>query len=214
MTTIEGGMIVTDDYITYDFLKSARSHGWVRNSPRSELYPEFENKNYLFDLLGYNFRSTNINAAIGLIQLENLDNSINTRLKNHQYFLEKVSQLNLQSFKLGVQKVNFDETSSFSLAILFESKEVRDYILKNLYFKGIESRPIVAGNLLKQPVFKYKHFRSDKTSMGDKIHDLGIYIPNNQFITLEKVDYIIQSIKELLEEFKIVKNNLNCTHLK
>lgn len=205
MTTIEGGMIVTDDFKLADLLKSARSHGWVRNSARQELYPEPENKNYLFDMLGYNLRSTDLNASIGLIQLENLDESIKIRKENHNYFREKLKDIRLaEEFGLDVQKVNLETekyTSSFSFALIFKTKEERDFILKNLGGRGIESRPIVAGNLLKQPVFKYANLKSDNTSYADRIHDCGIYLPNNQFMNKMKMDYMLNAVRELLVEF-------------
>ena len=196
MTTIEGGMVVTDDFEAYDLLKSARSHGWVKGSSRTELYPEFENKEFLFDMEGYNLRSTNINAAIGLVQLDKLDGWISQRVKNHCYFLQRAKEMGLKC-----QEVNLDETSSFSFAIIFNTKEDREHILKNLGSHGVESRPVVAGNLLRQPVFKSKAIKADKTPQADLIHEQGIYLPNNQFMNEEKIDYMLDSIKELVQEF-------------
>jgi len=194
MTTIEGGMIVTDDFELYDLLKSARSHGWIRDSARKDRYPEFENKDFVFDILGYNMRSTDVNAAIGLVQLKKLDNWIRIRTNNHKYFLEKISKTGL-----GYQKVNLNETSSFSFAILFNNKIERDNMLKRLGSKGIESRPVVAGNLIRQPVFRKVKFRADKLRMADLIHDCGIYLPNNQFMNPKKIDCMIDSVKEQMD---------------
>ncbi|HLC80507.1 MAG TPA: DegT/DnrJ/EryC1/StrS family aminotransferase [Candidatus Nanoarchaeia archaeon] len=201
MTTIEGGMIVTDDAEICDLLKSSRSHGWVRDSPRQHLYPQYENKNFLFDMLGYNLRSTNLNAAIGLAQLAKLDESIKIRIENNRYFLEKV-----KSLRLKFQQVNLAETTSFCFAILFGSKAERDYILRNISTKEIESRPMVAGNLLRQPVFQsfdVQKMRADRTPFADEIHDCGIYLPNNQFMTKEKIDYMLDSIQQMRKEFSL-----------
>lgn len=205
MTTIEGGMIVTDDEEIHDLLKSARSHGWVRGSQRQNLYPQYENKDFLFDMLGYNLRSTNLNAAIGLVQLAKLDESIKIRIENHRYFLEKVNPL-----RLKLQQITFDETTSFCFAILFGSKAERDYILRNISTKEIESRPMVAGNLLKQPVFQsfdVQKMRADRTPLADEIHDCGIYLPNNQFMTKEKIDYMIDSIQQLQKDFSVISKS-------
>lgn len=196
MTTIEGGLIVTDNLELYDLLKSARSHGWVRGSNRQEVYSQWENKDFLFDMLGYNFRSTNVNAAIGLVQLEKLEEFINIRLENHNYFLKRIS-----GFGWKHQKVDFNETSSFSLALLFSNKSERNFVLQNLILSGIESRPIVAGNLLKQPVFNNKNIKADKTVFADVINDCGIYLPNNQFMNVEKVDYMVDTIKSILNDY-------------
>jgi CDP-6-deoxy-D-xylo-4-hexulose-3-dehydrase len=199
MTTIEGGMILTDSFQNYDFLKSTRSHGWVKRTMRADNYSHLPDKNFIFDIMGYNLRSTDLNASIGLVQLRKLDRWIEIRKNNHRRFLEKINQLGLKT-----QKVSFDETSSFCLPIIFNTKGERDYVLKNLWTKKIETRPVVAGNLLNQPVFKARTYKSDLQPMADLIHHQGIYLPNNQFITPEKVDYMMDSINDLLKEFNSV----------
>ncbi len=195
MTTIEGGMILTNDFDTADMLRSTRSHGWVKKSARIDNYPEFLDKNFIFDMTGYNLRSTNLNAAIGLAQFKKLDQWIAQRRQNHQRFLERMRELDVIS-----QKVDLREETSFCLPLIFRTKEQKEYIIKNLARKGIEGRPIVAGNLLRQPVFRTMGLRADKTPVADLIHDNGLYLPNNQFITPAKVDYMIDSVKELLRE--------------
>lgn len=197
MTTIEGGMIITNDFESQDLLKSMRSHGWVKGSSRIEKYSAFENKNFVFDIAGYNLRSTNINASIGLVQLKKLDNFVTKRKANHEYFLEKISCVGITP-----QEVNLEETSSFSLGILTENKVQRDYLLKNLQSYGIESRPIVAGNLTKQPIFQNKHMKADVLSMADRIHNCGLYLPNNQFIGREEIDYMNKTLEKLLSHEK------------
>ncbi len=199
MTTIEGGMITTNNFEAYDLLKSIRAHGWIRESLRENNYPEFCDKNFVFDMVGYNVRSTNINAAIGLVQLKKIDESIKKRLENHKYFLEKIYNQNI--IKIIPQKVNLNETSSFSLGILLENQSQRDLLLKKLKNYEIECRPIVAGNLLRQPVFNNMTIKSDPNIiMADRIHYSGLYLPNNQFMNQEKIDYMVNAIKEILED--------------
>ncbi len=193
MTTIEGGMIVTNDFELQDLLKSMRSHGWIKDSSRIKKYPSFENKNFVFDIMGYNLRSTNINAAIGLVQLKKLNGFITKRKENHKYFLEKIS-----CKEITPQKVNLRETSSFSLGILTQNKSQRDYLLENLQSYGIESRPIVAGNLMKQPIFQKKDIKLDVLATANNIHDCGLYLPNNQFIDKKEIDYMNKTLEKLL----------------
>ncbi|MDO8460655.1 MAG: DegT/DnrJ/EryC1/StrS family aminotransferase [Nanoarchaeota archaeon] len=201
MTTIEGGMVVTDDSEIYDLLKSIRSHGWVRGSSRVEKYKAlYDNTDFIFDMMGYNLRSTNINAALGLIQLKKLDSSLLVRKKNHELF-ESILR---NSKKVKLQKVNFGETTSFSFGLLCNSKEERDFVLKYLPKQGIECRPIVAGNLIRQPVFqKLKNkYINDICLYADAIHDNGLYLPNNQFIDEEKVKYMAEKVIELLNIYE------------
>ncbi len=199
MSSIEGGMIVTNDEELCDLLKSARSHGWVRNSTRAEKYKDYSiDKNFLFDMLGYNVRSTNLNAAIGLVQLRKLDKSIIIRKENHRLFQELVKH----EKRIIPQKVLLAETSSFSLGILLQQPGERDYLLANLPKKGIECRPIVAGNLLQQPFFKkiIGGYLQDSCAFADIIHTNGLYLPNNQFLDEEKIRYVVDSLIFLLNE--------------
>ncbi len=199
MSSIEGGMIVTNDEELYDLLKSARSHGWVRNSSRAEKYKDYSiDKNFLFDMPGYNVRSTNLNAAIGLVQLKKLDKSIIIRKENHRLFQELIKH----EKRIVLQKVLLTETSSFSLGILLQQPSERDYLLANLPKKGIECRHIVAGNLLRQPFFKkiIGMYLQDSCTFADIIHTNGLYLPNNQFLDEEKIRYVVDSLIFLLNE--------------
>ena len=200
MTTVEGGMIVTDDFEIYDWLKSTRSHGWIKGTSRMQEYEDHPQKNFLFDMAGYNLRSTNINASIGLMQLSKIDKWIEIRKRNHCYFLGKALSMGFKS-----QRINAEETSSFCLPLIFDNRKERNYILKNAQNKGIELRPIVAGNLIRQPVFQKMNIKADDTPFSDLINENGIYLPNNQFMTFEKIDYMLNSIKDLQEEFKVKK---------
>ena len=204
ITTFEGGMITTNDFEIYDLLKSIRSHGWIRGTNREKNYPDFKNKDYVFDSLGYNVRSTNLNAAIGLVQLEKLDGFIKKRIENHRHFLEKIKRL-----PIIPQKVDLNETSSFCLGILFPEKEQREYFLENLPKKGIECRPVVAGNLLKQPVFSRLNIKKDSETMADKIHYYGIYLPNNQFVDEKKIEYMVDTMEKLLNDLQFSREIQN-----
>ena len=195
ITTIEGGMITTNDFELYDLLKSFRSHGWIKGTEREGTYSDFKNKDFVFDVVGYNLRNTNLNASVGLVQLNKLDDYIEKRVANHEYFLKKIEGL-----PIFPQRINLNETSSFSFGIIFQSKEQREYLLDNLEKRGIECRPIVAGNLLKQPVFLNTDYRKDSQEMADNIHYQGLYLPNNQFINERKIDYMVETMKDLLNE--------------
>ena len=86
---------------------------------------------------------------------------------------------------------------------MFKDKEERDKVLQELPSKGIECRQIIAGNLLEQPVFKERYkgqFKSDECKMSEEIHNKGIYLPNNQFINKEKIEYMLNEIKKIVGE--------------
>jgi len=199
ISTIEGGMITTDDLETYDLLKSIRSHGWIRDSLRMKHYEkEYSNLDYIFDYMGYNVRSTNLNAAIGIEQLKKIDSSIRIRKNNHRIF----NELMLSNKKVKLQGISLSENSSFCLPLIVPTKEYRDNLLIKLREHGIESRSVVGGSLVKQPVFVKKlkgKYRADVCPNAETIDLCGLYLPNNQFIDEEKVKYMAEKINVILD---------------
>jgi CDP-4-dehydro-6-deoxyglucose reductase, E1 len=192
MTTIEGGIIVTDNDNLADLLRSARNHGWVRGSMRQDRYPSSAYNQFIFDMMGYNLRSTDLNAAIGREQLKKLDSWIETRRANHLHFIERCSQL-----PLTLQTIEPSQTAAFSLAVLFSDGPKRDNALRELDEAGIEARPIVAGNLCRQPVFERSNYRKDVLNKSDAIHERGIYLPNNQFIGKDEIDSMAHALEQI-----------------
>ena len=89
ISTIEGGMIVTDDYELYCIMRSLRAHGWTRDLPKKNPITNIKKgfyEEYKFILPGYNVRSTEINAGIGLVQLSKLNKMLKAREKNLKLF--------------------------------------------------------------------------------------------------------------------------------
>lgn len=190
MTTIEGGMISTNDSDLYDLMRMKRSHGLARNSNNfaaySEQYPHIE-KSFLFVTDGYNFRNTELAAVLGISQLENLDNSIAIRKRNFKRFVDIINRNSDKFIPLTYTSRN----SNFSLPILTHTKEMYDKVKVELEKAGIEYRPIVGGNLLRQPFLTgYKFAIRKKKYNADTLNDLGVYVGNNQKITDKHLDML------------------------
>ncbi len=190
MTTIEGGMISTNDSDLYDLMKMKRSHGLARNSHNfaaySEKYPHIE-KSFLFVTDGYNFRNTELAAVLGISQLEGLDNSIDIRKRNFKRFVDIINRNSDKFIPLTYTSRN----SNFSLPILTHTKEMYDKVKVELEKAGIEYRPIVGGNLLRQPFLTgYKFAIRKKKYNADTLNDLGVYVGNNQKITDKHLDVL------------------------
>jgi CDP-4-dehydro-6-deoxyglucose reductase, E1 len=198
ITTIEGGVVVTDDFEAYDVLKSIRSYGWARKSNRAKEYEkDFPSLDFVFDVMGYNFRSTNLNAAIGIEQLKKIDKSIEIRNRNHKLF----ESLLLSNSLTRLQKVSYSEFSSFCLPLVLPSTKDRNLLLTELPKNDIECRNIIGGNFLNQPIFSKKlkmKYRADDCVNSDILHNCGIYLPNNQFISEKDVEFMIGKVNEIL----------------
>ena len=193
MTTIEGGIISTDNELLYELMKIKRSHGMARLlSPK--YYEEAINKHpkidpsFLFLTDGYNFRNTELNAVLGIEQLKRLDENIETRRDNFRCFME---HLDPELFYIP-----FDDPGNSSFAFPFICKKPEDMPkLKAIFAElGVEYRPIVSGNLLLHP-FLEKWKDSVDVPNANLLNDNGVYIGNNHFVTKDMMVKVFETIK-------------------
>jgi CDP-6-deoxy-D-xylo-4-hexulose-3-dehydrase len=200
MTTIEGGMISTNDDDLYDIMRLKRSHGLARESLKFEEYaqknPEIE-KSFLFITDGYNFRNHEMCAVLGMSQLKKLDDNIDIRRSNYEMY---VSTMNKYSDLFYVPQKN-SGNSNFSFPIISKNKKTISK-LKDIFKQNkIEYRPIVGGNLLSQPFLKgYSLAYSDGKNNVDIIESNGIYIGNNQFVSEDNIKLLDEILSSLLLE--------------
>ena len=197
MTTIEGGMISTDNVELYQLMKLKRSHGMARHllpenyEKTISKYPNIDPK-FLFLTDGYNFRNTELNAVIGIEQLQRLDESIKIRKINYDRFM-----LYLLKYETFFHIPTYDPyNSSFCLPFVCKTKELKTKLVNIFNKLEIEYRPIVGGNLLIHP-FLDKWKNSTKTPNADLLNDNGVYIGNSQFVTLEMIDTAFEYIKDI-----------------
>ena len=189
-STIEGGLVSTDDFELYEILKSIRSHGWSRDlseSTRKSLREEHNvdpfSELYTFYYPGFNIRSTDLQAFIGINQLDAL------ALKNRKRYANLLTYDKL--IKNDYWKVKFDGfVSNFAYPVIHPNK---DRIVKALQSNDVECRPLVCGNMAQQPYFK-KLYGSHTFTFADKVHSEGLYVPNHPDLSekdIEKISNII-----------------------
>ena len=197
MTTIEGGFACTDDEELYNIMKMKRSHGMAREALPSKfeeyktLHPDVHPQ-FLFMTDGYNFRSMELNAVLGLSQLKHLDSAIEIRRQIYDRFL-KILFKHKDRFLIPAQVGN----SSFCLPFLCRNKKDRVNLEKFLNEKGVETRPLCSGNLLRQPFLKNYKLDIEWTPSVDFLHDNGFFIGNNHLITKQEVN----KLEEFIDEF-------------
>ena len=180
LTTIEGGMVSTNDEQIYHQLLLNRSHGFLREHPDKDNINTSCDRRFTFLTDGFNFRNTEINAYLGRLQLPKLDLNIQIRNKNYNYFISKLDKSKYYT------DFNSSGISSFAFPIISKTNNIED--IKNKLTKiGIENRPFIAGNLFRQPylsgVNMFKNFDT-----ADLIHSNGMYLGNNQFITTDMIN--------------------------
>ena len=203
MTTIEGGMICTNNKKIYELSKILRSHGLVREAKNKKYEEKIMNKykdlssQFIFLYPTLNFRNNEIAATIGINQLKNLDNNNQLRTKNFLLFLK-----NLDPKKYWI---NYDIHGScnYAFPIILKTKNLkkRDYFEKQLFKNNIEFRRGNAGggNQLRQPylkdIIKLKNFKEFKNV--ELVHFFGYYIGNYPELKREKTLKITQILNNI-----------------
>ena len=194
ITTLEGGMVVTKDADTADMLRIHRSHGWLRDSERE--VPEGFDRKFCFVELGYNFRLTEVQAAIGLCQLPKLNGIVEKRRSAHRAYVKALSNIPYLRF----QKEN-GRSSCFGFSIVLDGAPFTvTAIRQHLEASGIETRPIICGNIAKQPVMaKYEHRVVGDLKNATDVMVNGFSIGCHQGVTQEQVGYIAEAMNEFVK---------------
>ena len=196
MTTIEGGFVCTDDDELYNLMKLKRSHGMAREATPEKFeeykkqYPDVHPQ-FLFVTDGYNLRSMELNAVLGLNQLKRLDDQNETRKRIYRRFLDMLDQYDHFSMP------NEEGNSSFCLPFVCNSSNVKSGLEAFLGQNGVETRPLCSGNLLRQPFLKDYSLEIEWDSNVDQLHERGFFIGNNHLIT----DEDFNKLEELVHEF-------------
>lgn len=159
MSTIEGGMLCTDDGELSEMLRIVRANGWDRNlsamqqikwRKKYNIRSEFEAK-YTFYDLGFNLRPTEITGFLGQFQMQFLDHNIKAREQNYLQ-LEKIMSQNEDIIPLKHTHINC--LSTFAFPVVCRTQELREHYLSRFSGAGIEIRPMIAGNMQMQPFYK------------------------------------------------------------
>jgi CDP-6-deoxy-D-xylo-4-hexulose-3-dehydrase len=188
MSTIEGGMACTDDPELGEMLRIVRANGWDRNlaAPaqrrwrrRHRVLDEFQAK-YAFYDLGFNLRPTEVTGFLGRLQLRSLRANVLRRERNYLR-LEKTLRANPDFLPLEHGHVR--TLSSFCLPVLCRRPALRPKYLRRLEAAGVEVRPIIAGNIQKQPFYGKYVRRRYPLPGADLIHACGFYVGNYPELT-------------------------------
>ena len=194
ITCLEGGICLTDSDEILDLLRILRSHGWTRDclDPESynSRYPDIDPR-FLFVNLGYNLRPTELQAAIAMIQIDRLDDFVDIRRKNALYIREKFSHLE-EIVDMPVETSN-SRHSWFGFPMLLKPglPFTRKDLFGALRRANIEVRPLIAGNIAKQPALNYyEHRIASSLSNSDFVMDHGFTFGNHHLTDESSFDYV------------------------
>jgi CDP-6-deoxy-D-xylo-4-hexulose-3-dehydrase len=194
LSTIEGGMICTDDKELYNLLLMIRSHGWDRDldeETQKKLQKKWKvsefDKLFTFYVPGFNLRSTDLQAKIGLGQLKKANNIINKRNENFLLYSMLLKNVNIWSPKIYDDRF----VSNFCFPLICEN---RNKVVKKLQENNIEVRPLISGSMGSQPMY-VSIYGEEKLPNADVIDKTGFYIPNHPELKKSEIEFICNVIK-------------------
>ena len=202
MTTIEGGTVCTNDPEIHDIIRMLRSHGMTREASSmtkekyQSKYPDL-NPLFTFAVPGYNVRSTELNAVVGVSQLNRLDDNIAKRTENLHTWLGALSSEKYQT--------NFvtEGSSNFSLPLILRNKdpELYEKVRQTLEENNVEYRLGTAGggNQSRQPYLeKFKgKYRVHRLHLLDHVHGYGLYIGNHTEVNRDQIEQLCDILNDL-----------------
>jgi len=192
ISTIEGGFVSTDNFELYELLVSLRSHGWDRDlskETQKELQEEWNVSEfaamYTFYYPGFNLRSTDLQAFIGLGQIDKLNGWGKQRVRNFNLYQKLIKN---DYWKPKPQSDSF--ISNFAYPVIHPN---RDEIITELQNNDVEVRPMICGSMGTQPFYvkEYGMLELPNVSVVDKY---GFYVPNHPKLTSDEILFISEII--------------------
>lgn len=197
ISTIEGGMVCTNDKEINDLLLMIRSHGWDRDLDEAAAQELAEKNNvkdfdrlFTFYLPGLNVRATDLQAKIGLNQVDKIDKFAKIRNEN---FLNYNDRLKYSSNIFSPTQGNYDFVSSFCYPVILQE---RDKCIAELRANDIACRPLIAGSLTRSPMWKKFGGMEVNNPNAEVVNDYGFYVPNHQGMGDKEVEQICNIIKK------------------
>ena len=200
ISTMEGGITVTDDEELYHIMLSLRAHGWTRNLPfKNRICRLSDDKfaeSFRFILPGYNLRPLEMSGAIGIEQLKKLPSIISARQKNAEFFTKLFSQ----SSKILIQKeTGASSWFGFSLILSNSYQGMRPQLQSIFDDLNVEYRPIVTGNFAKSEVLQYFDYEiSGHLDNASYLDSNGLFIGNHHYDITAQLSKIYHTIENNL----------------
>ena len=199
ISTMEGGITVTDCEEMYQLMISLRAHGWTRGLPKDNLIANKSDDEFMesfrFILPGYNLRPLEMSGAIGQSQLRKLDGIVEGRRKNALVFQRCFSGIE----GIRIQK-EVGESSWFGFSVIIENGSKRSKLVSLLKEAGVEVRPIVAGNFVRNPVIDIMdHETYGNLGAADHAHENGLFFGNHHYDISTDIEKISELVREFIE---------------
>ena len=203
LTTIEGGMICTNDQELFEVIRMLRSHGMLRESTNENLkekymseYPDL-NSDFIFTMASHNMRPTELNGLLGISQLNRLDTNNKKRVENLDCFLDN---LNSEIFRTDFLREG-NSNYAFTLVLKEPSYDLRDKVEFQLKSNGVEFRRGLSGggNQLRQPYLRNISGLPTPESLKETehVHNFAWYIGNYPSINQSDIMWLVNLLNQI-----------------
>ena len=186
----EGGIVVTDDENIAEHAKKLRNLA----------FPTSGERRYIHDEIGFNYRLSNLLAAVGVSQMHRVQELVNLRIKNANYYREKLEYNERIVFQPTLNNI---KNSSWMVGIrLTLPKQNVKQIRRDLLAQGIETRPFFKPMHAQVPLRRFHNFEN-AYPVAELLSETGFYLPSSSHLTKNEIEYISQSLNYLLEKVEI-----------
>ena len=205
ISTIEGGMLLTKNEEIFELAKSMRIFGSIRDQKNKKQIakknPELDPR-FLFDSLGYNIRPTEIQGAFGIHQIKKLEKFIKIRTSNANFWNKKLAKFS-NYLLLHSQRPNTRHAwFAYPITVRSPAPFSRDQLVNFLEKKNIETRPIMAGDITKQPAINLVKKKINRPLNNSKIiHSNSFFIGVHQGIGKIQRDYVVSVFEEFMSRW-------------
>ncbi len=187
LTTGEGGMIVTNN----------REYAERAHSLKSLAYGDGDNR-FMHKEVGFNYRMTNVQAAIGVVQLKKIDSVINKKREVAHFYLKHLE--NIPGLQLPVEKTYAKNVYwMFHVVLQRDLKNRREQVTEELKKRGIETRPAFIPYNMQEIFIKKGWTTRDECPVANKVAENGFYIPSGPAISAEELLYVVKSLGEVMQ---------------
>ena len=189
ITTGEGGMVVSNNKHLAHRVRSLRNLSF--RSDRRFYHTEF----------GYNYRLTNMQAALGISQIKNIEKHVSIKRRNTKNYNKILQDMSLP-IRLPMERKNV-RSVFWMYGIIIENKVFKaDYLAKKLFELGIDTRPLFLG-MHQQPVLKdMKIFDNESYPVTEELADYGLYLPSGLKLKINDIKHVCKSVKKVFDEYK------------
>jgi len=202
ITTFEGGLCFTNSFEMVELLRVLRAHGWSREADEKDRYikeyPDIDPR-FIFINLGYNLRPTEVQAVMGMQQLPKLKGFVENRRATQQFYLQNLTKHSNYFRFQQEQEGGYSSWFGFGIVLKentpFTPKDITAFLNK----KGIETRPIIAGNMAKHPALKmYEHRVAGSLDNCDTVMKRGFAVGCHHAVDAAARQYVVDAIDEFM----------------